>query len=123
METHVEAEFCAVVVVGQTEVGSGGSPERARTVGISLVLLEQLQVLQEEDPLADHGHSDLLQVALLCGRERGREGGRERRGVVCIRERERVVKCSRTWCVNRDIISKPSTTGAAIHQGCSKTSR
>lgn len=61
----MEAELSTVVVVGQAEVGSGGGPERAGTVGIPLVLLEQFQVLQEEDSLTHHGHSNLFQVRFL----------------------------------------------------------
>ena len=75
----MEAELPAVVVVGETEVGSGGSPEGAGAVSVPLVLLEQFEVLQEEDPLPYHGHPNLFQVALLrgCVCVCEREGGRE----------------------------------------------
>ena len=46
-------------------MGSGGGPEGAAAVSVPLVLLQQLEVLQEEDALAHHVHSNLLQVALL----------------------------------------------------------
>ena len=64
--TNMEAELSTVVVVGQTEVGCGGSPEGARAVRVSLVLLEQLEVLQEEDTLTDHCYPNLLQMGFLC---------------------------------------------------------
>ena len=65
----MEAELSTVVVVGKTEVRGCGCPERATAVSVPLVLLEQLEVLNEEDSLPYHGHSDLLQVALLHKRD------------------------------------------------------
>ena len=61
----MEAELSTVAVVGETEMGCRGSPEGTTAVGVPLVLLEQLEVLNEEDPLPHHGHPNLLQVALL----------------------------------------------------------
>ena len=61
----MEAELSTVAVVGQAEVGGGGRPEGAGAVSVPLVLLEQLEVLEEEDPLTHHGDSNLLQVGLL----------------------------------------------------------
>lgn len=65
----MEAELPAVAVVGKTEVRCCGGPEGAAAVGIPLVLLEQLEVLDEEDSLPYHVHSNLLQVALLHKRD------------------------------------------------------
>lgn len=61
----MEAKLSTVAMVGHTEVRGGGCPERTAAVGISLVLLQQLQVLDEEDPLTDHCHSNFLQMVLL----------------------------------------------------------
>ena len=61
----MEAELPTVAVEGQAEVGGGGGPECSAAVGISLVLLQQLEVLDEQDPLPHHHHPDLLQVVLL----------------------------------------------------------
>ena len=61
----METELPTVAVVGQAEMGRRASPERTRAVSISLVLLEQLEVLQEQDSLTNHVHPNLFQVALL----------------------------------------------------------
>ena len=61
----MEAELPAVLVVGQAKDGSGTTPEGLAAVSISLVLLEQLQVLHEHNPISKDEDIQLLQVGLL----------------------------------------------------------
>lgn len=61
----MEAKLSTVVMVGKTEMRGGGCPERTAAVSVPLVLLQQLEVLNEEDPFPDHRHSNFLQMVLL----------------------------------------------------------
>lgn len=61
----MKAKLSTVAMVGKAEVRGGGCPEGTAAVSISLVLLQQLEVLNEEDPFSNHCHSNFLQMALL----------------------------------------------------------
>ena len=49
--THMEAEFSAVMMVRQAEHRSCAIPEGSATIGVTLVFLEQFEVLHEDDAI------------------------------------------------------------------------
>ena len=61
----MEAELPAVLVVSQTEYRGGATPEGLAAVSISLVLLEQLEILHEHDAISQNQHIELLQMRFL----------------------------------------------------------
>ena len=63
--TYQETEAATVLVVGTVFNRSGGCPQRLAPISISLELLEQLEVLQEPDPVSNNHHLHLFQVVLL----------------------------------------------------------
>lgn len=71
-ETHMEAEFSAVLVIGEAEHRCGAAPQGPAAVSVALVLLQQLQKLHEHDAISQHQHIQLLQVSFLQHRERER---------------------------------------------------
>ena len=66
MYMYLKAEAGKVSVVGQATHRSGTSPQGLAAISISLVLLEQLEKLEKDDPVTNVGTTQLLQVRLLC---------------------------------------------------------
>ena len=52
-------------MVGQVTDRSGAVPKSTATISISLVLLQQFQELQKDDPVPNIGTAQLLQMGLL----------------------------------------------------------
>ena len=67
----MEAELSTVLVEGQAEDGGGTTPQGLAAVGITLVLLQQLEELQEHQPVPETHHAKLLHVGLLGGKPAG----------------------------------------------------
>ena len=64
-QPHLKAEASTALVVGQVAHWSSSIPEGLAAVGISLVLLEQLEELHKSDPVTNIGTTQLLQMRLL----------------------------------------------------------
>ena len=74
-------------MVGQAADRSGAIPQGPAAIGVSLVFLEQLEKLKEDDSVSNIGTAQLLQVRLLqdaCLQARQTEvgGGRDKRDKV-----------------------------------------
>ena len=63
--TYLCTEASKVSVVGQAADRSGAIPQGPAAISVSLVFLEQLEKLEEDDPITNTGTAQLLQVGLL----------------------------------------------------------